>query len=407
MVAEATPGRRWKSILRWIAPLATLLGGTIAASEQSLVELEPAVAVAIAAAIAAAVAWPTARKLALPLVLLAVLSWSGAKSNIDPGLLVENRGRAAEYVLGRQLTDAEIAQTLESAERTLMLSLERQARMQLADELDLSPGDPRPEGFAQTIEARTAKLRNQTTLEEWDSLVERQAMRVQRQRKGGFFPPETDPKSLRLYADALLETVAIAVWGTLLALLAALPAAMLGSTRTLSILNTASGPAARLARRLGVFFTRRGFDACRGFNEFVLALIFVAILGLGPFAGVMALAVHTFGVLGKVFADALETVRQGEIDGVTATGASSTQVLSFAVLPQIMPYVVSQTLLRFESNVRSASVLGLVGAGGIGFLIDAKLKSYNFQEVATMMIMIIVVVSLIDFACGRIMARFT
>jgi len=156
-----------------------------------------------------------------------------------------------------------------------------------------------------------------------------------------------------------------------------------------------------------VFFTRRGFDACRGFNEFVLALIFVAIIGLGPFAGVMALAVHTFGVLGKVFADALETVQQGEIDGVTATGASATQVVSFAVLPQIMPYVVSQTLLRFESNVRSASVLGLVGAGGIGFLIDAKLKSYDFQEVATMMIMIIVVVSLIDFACGRIMKRFT
>lgn len=407
MAADPTARRGRTAALRWAAPLATLLAGTIAASQQSLIELSPATSVAIAAAVAAVVAWPTARKLALPLLLLSVLSWSGAKSQIDPALLVENRGRAAEYVFGRDLTDEQIAQSVQSAERTLMLSLERQARMQLTEELQLAPGQARPEGFDELIRQRTAELRDRTTLQEWDELVQRQARRVQRERSGGFFPPETDPKNLRLYADALLETVAIAIWGTLLAVLTALPAAMLGSSRTLGILNTAGGRFARAARRVGVFFTRRGFDACRGFNEFVLALIFVAILGLGPFAGVMALAVHTFGVLGKVFADALETVRQGEIDGVTATGASSTQVLSFAVLPQIMPYVVSQTLLRFESNVRSASVLGLVGAGGIGFLIDAKLKSYNFQEVATMMILIIIVVSLIDFACGRIMARFT
>ncbi|MEQ8843646.1 MAG: phosphonate ABC transporter, permease protein PhnE [Phycisphaerales bacterium] len=407
MAAEATPSRPWKPVARWIAPLATLLAATIAASQQPVVEVEPPIAVAMAAGLAAVVAWLTARRLALPLLILAVLSWSGAKSDLDPGLLVENRGRAAEYVFGRQLTDAQIAESYQSAERTLMLSLERQARLQVTRELQLEPSDPRPEGLGQAIEARTSELRKQTTLGEWDALVERQARRVQRERSGGFFPPETDPKALRLYADALLETIAIAIWGTLLAVIAALPIAVLGSQRTLSILSTAGGPIAVLMRRVGVFFTRRGFDACRGFNEFVLALIFVAILGLGPFAGVMALAVHTFGVLGKVFADALETVQQGEIDGVTATGASSAQVLSFAVLPQIMPYVVSQTLLRFESNVRSASVLGLVGAGGIGFLIDAKLKSYDFQEVATMMIMIIVVVSLIDFACGQIMKRFT
>jgi len=407
MADEAEPQHPWKSILRWVAPLSTLLIATIALSQQALMELEPAVAVAIAAAMAATIAWLTARKLALPLLILAVLSWAGAKSDLDPGLLVENRGRAAEYVLGRQLTDAQIAESYQSAERTLTLSLQRQARLQLTEELGLDPTAPRPDGFDDAIDARAATLRDETTLEEWDELVERQARRVQRERSGGFFPPETNPDSLRLYADALLETIAIAIWGTLLALIAALPIAVLGSYRTVSILSTAGGQIPGFLRRLGVFFTRRGFDACRGFNEFVLALIFVAIIGLGPFAGVMALAVHTFGVLGKVFADALETVQQGEIDGVTATGASSTHVLSFAVMPQIMPYVVSQTLLRFESNVRSASVLGLVGAGGIGFLIDAKLKSYDFQEVSTMMIMIIIIVSMIDFVCGRIMKRFT
>lgn len=407
MEADAGPQRHWKPILRWGVPLATLLLATIVLSQQSIIELEAAIAVAIAAVAAAVAAWFMARRLALPMLILAVLSWSGAKSDLDPSVLIQNRDRAAEYVFGRKLTDAQIAESYQSAERTLMLSLQRQARLQITDELGLEVGQPRPDGFDAAVEERAAQLRSKTTLAEWDALVERQARRVQRERSGGFFPPETDPDSLRLYADALLETVAIAIWGTLLAMVAALPVAVLGSNRTVSILSTAKGLLPGLFRRLGVFFTRRGFDACRGFNEFVLALIFVAIIGLGPFAGVMALAVHTFGVLGKVFADALETVHQGEIDGVTATGASSTQVLSFAVLPQIMPYVVSQTLLRFESNVRSASVLGLVGAGGIGFLIDAKLKSYDFQEVATMMIMIIVVVSLIDFACGRIMKRFT
>jgi len=118
------------------------------------------------------------------------------------------------------------------------------------------------------------------------------------------------------------------------------------------------------------------------------------------------LAVHTFGVLGKVFADAFDTINEGEVEGVTASGASPVHVISFAVLPQVFPLVISQTFLRFESNVRSASVLGLVGAGGIGFLIDAKLKSYQFQEVATIMLIIIVLVSIIDFGCSWIVKRF-
>ncbi|MEL6797339.1 MAG: phosphate/phosphonate ABC transporter permease [Planctomycetota bacterium] len=231
------------------------------------------------------------------------------------------------------------------------------------------------------------------------------AARAERDRSGGFFPPETSPKAIRLYADALLETLAIAIWGTALAVVAAAVVALLGSRRTLGILMTGESPPRRWLRAVGVFFTRRGFDACRGFNEFVLALIFVAILGLGPFAGVLALAVHTFGVLGKVFADAMQSVKDGEIEGVSSTGAPASSVVRFAVIPQVLPYMISQSLLRFESNVRSASVLGLVGAGGIGFLIDAKLKSYQFQEVATMMILIIAVVTVIDLVCGALMRR--
>jgi len=398
-------------VLRWSVPLATLLVASFALAEQPLVDLRAPLAIAIAAGLASAVAALTARKLAIPLLLLALLTWSGDKSEINPGLLVSNRDRAAEYVFGRSLTPEDLAQTLSRAESTLASRLESRARDQVEDELEAAggqqPTDAEVEVEVEAIVARrAAELRDGISLPQWEAMVRREAERLRRDRRGGFFPPERDPEKLARYADALLETIAIAIWGTALAVLTALPAALLGSTRALAVLSTGSGPLHRLGRRVGVFLTRRGFDACRGFNEFVLALIFVAILGLGPFAGVLALAVHTFGVLGKVFADALETVRQGEIEGVTATGASPAHVVSLAVLPQIMPYIVSQSLLRFESNVRSASVLGLVGAGGIGFLIDAKLKAYAYQEVATMMILIIVVVSLIDFGCGRIMARF-
>ncbi|NEQ51181.1 MAG: phosphonate ABC transporter, permease protein PhnE [Leptolyngbya sp. SIO3F4] len=361
----------------------------------------------MAAVVAAVVAAVSSRKLVIPMLLVAAMSWSANKSELNPSLLVDNRGRAVEYVFGRQLSDVERADLLRQAESTASLGLQRDSERSVMSALGLKRGDQRPDNFAQLVDAESERLRSDISLAEWDLRVGQIAERLAKDRKGGFFPPETNPKSLRMYLDAILETVAIALWGTALAVFCAAIVALLGSERALAILSSGDSSIRRLLRRIGVFFTRRGFDACRGFNEFVLALIFVAIIGLGPFAGVLALSVHTFGVLGKVFADALETVRRGEIEGVSATGAPAMHVVSYAVVPQVLPYMVSQSLLRFESNVRSASVLGLVGAGGIGFLIDAKLKSYQFQEVATMMIMIIVLVSLIDFVCGRVMARLT
>lgn len=394
-----------KPVWVWAIPLIVLCGTVVVLS--GLVGWNALIALSVAAVVAAVAAAVSSRKLVIPMLLVAAMSWSANKSELNPGLLVENRGRAVEYVFGRQLSDAERADLLRQAESTASLGLQQDAERSVMSVLGLKRGDQKPDNFAQQVDVEAERLRSDISLAEWDIRVGQIAERLASDRKGGFFPPETDPKSLRLYLDAILETVAIALWGTALAVLCAAIVALLGSERALAILSSGDSSIRRALRRIGVFFTRRGFDACRGFNEFVLALIFVAIIGLGPFAGVLALSVHTFGVLGKVFADALETVRRGEIEGVSATGAPAMHVVSYAVVPQVLPYMVSQSLLRFESNVRSASVLGLVGAGGIGFLIDAKLKSYQFQEVATMMIMIIVLVSLIDFVCGRVMARLT
>lgn len=385
-------------------PLAVLLVLSVALGVLTPWETGVTVAIAAAGASLAALIW--SRKLAVPLLILAVLTWSAQKSDLSPLRLIENRARATEYIFGRTLSDAERERMLDQAQRTTRLRLRSEAEKQVLSELELKPTDKRPEGFDQRVETRTAQLREALTEEEWQRRIHRTATRAERERKGGFFPLETGADSIRLYLDATLETVAIAIWGTLIAFVCALPVSLLASRRSLAILSTGGSLWHRGGRRLGTFLTRRGFDACRGFNEFVLALIFVAVIGLGPFAGVLALAVHTFGVLGKVFADAIDTIRQGEIEGVMASGAPSPHVISFAVLPQVFPIVISQTLLRFESNVRSASVLGLVGAGGIGFLIDAKLKAYQFPEVATIMLIIIILVSIIDFGCGWIVKRF-
>ena len=336
---------------------------------------------------------------------LAVLVWSWRDSEINPSLLIERAQRAQEYIFGRPIDDAARTQAREQAARLVEMGIEREVDSRLRRELGIGREDAAPPGYEDRLDDAVTQRIDALGPDAYDNLIDARQNQIIRQSRGGYFPPETGRENLRLYATSLLETVAIAVWGTLIAMVLAVPAALFAAGRSMSILIPGSGPINQASRSAGVFITRRMFDVCRGFNEFVLALIFVAIVGLGPFAGVMALAVHTFGVLGKVISEAIEAAKTPEIEGVSAVGAGPVQVVSYAVIPQVMPYIVSQSLLRFESNVRSASVLGLVGAGGIGFLIDAKLKAYKFTEVATIMILVIIAVTIIDFICSRIMKR--
>jgi len=399
--AVLRPGRRVGGLA------ATLLALLVAAATlERLTPLEQASVISIAGVLAAGVALVVSRKLATPLLLLALLTWAGAESRLDPAMLWTHRDQAAEHIFGKPLSEADRTTLRDQAERLVSQRFRYDAEERVRESLELGAHEPEPEDFDSRVDAMVDQMRSETSVAEWNRRVEAQYDRLALDRRGGYFPPVTEWKKVRLYLDKLFETVAIAVWGTALAVVTAAPAAILAARRTLEVLTPGSSVWRRVLRRAGTFLGRRGFDACRGFNEFVLALIFVAILGLGPFAGVLALAVHTFGYLGKVFSDAIESVRTGEIEGVAATGAGPAQTVSFAVIPQIMPIVISQSLLRFESNVRSASVLGLVGAGGIGFLIDDKIKSYQFREVATIMILIIIAVSIIDLLCSRIMKRF-
>lgn len=335
-----------------------------------------------------------------------VVIWAWNASEVRPGVLVSNADRAVTYVLGRTLSEDEKTQVRDQATRLVDLRIRADAEAKVRRDLGLTAGDETPANFDATVRAAVADEERLLGADGILRRVDRESARIMLDKRGGYLPPETRWSRVREYGAALLETIAMAVMGTLFCIVAAIPLSLFAADTSLRVVIPGDSASRRWTRSIVHFVFRRLFDVCRGFNEFVLALILVAIIGLGPFAGVLALAFHGIGVLGKVVADALETIQPGEVEGVTATGARPAQIISFAVLPQVMPYIVSQSLLRFETNVRSASVLGLVGAGGVGFLIDAKMSAYQYREVATIMLMIIAVVSAIDWGCGRVMKRF-
>jgi phosphonate transport system permease protein len=208
----------------------------------------------------------------------------------------------------------------------------------------------------------------------------------------GFFPPDFTRGAV--YFEQILITVKMAIWGTLLAFIAAIPLSILAAK------NTSPNPVVYQ-------ITRRILDFLRGLNEFVLALLFVASVGLGPFPGILALAVHTTGILAKLFSEGIETIDSGQVEAVRASGGSSLQVFTHAVWPQVVPHVVSMTLYRFESNVRGATVLGIVGAGGIGFYITEAIRGFDFRAASSIIIMILATVFVVDFTSGKIRERLT
>ena len=131
------------------------------------------------------------------------------------------------------------------------------------------------------------------------------------------------------------------------------------------------------------FGTRRFADLLRSFDYLIWALIFVRAIGLGPLAGIMAIAIVETGTFIKLYSEAIENLDRKQVDGVTAAGGNGLQRIRFGVLPQVLPMMLSNTLYMFEHNVRSASILGIVGAGGIGFLLADRLRAYELQEACT------------------------
>ena len=204
------------------------------------------------------------------------------------------------------------------------------------------------------------------------------------------FAPQPGSWSLAgVYAYAMVETLAIALLGTLMAAIVAFPLGFLAARNT--TLN-----------RVTQFFTRRSFDSLRGVDILIWALIWINVVGLGPFAGVLALFMSDLGSFGKLFSEAIEAADDKPVEGVVSTGGSSFSAVRFGILPQLLPVLLSQVLYAFESNTRSASIIGIVGAGGIGLILSEQIRTLELQQMAFVILLILATVSLIDYCCARI-----
>jgi len=223
----------------------------------------------------------------------------------------------------------------------------------------------------------------------------------------GFFPPDLTTSRMGKYLLSMLETVQMAFLALIMSVLIAFPLSFFASKNTLEIIIPGKQRIPVLMKRAIYTIVRFFANLSRSINEIIWALLFVSAVGLGPMPGILALGIHTSGVLIKLFSEGIEGIQQEPIDALIATGAGYVKVIRYAVFPQITPFFVSMTLYRLESDVRSATILGFTGAGGIGVYLFDKLKSYENQEVTTILIIIVITVALIDRASALIRAKYT
>lgn len=191
------------------------------------------------------------------------------------------------------------------------------------------------------------------------------------------------------YLQALGETLGIAFLGTLGATVLAFPLGFLAARNV-------------VANWLLHVLTRRFFDTMRGVDTLIWALIWINVVGLGPFAGVLAIICSDLGAYGKLFSETIETADRKPIEGVLAAGGSKLEAIRFGVLPQVLPVITSQVLYYFESNTRSATIIGIVGAGGIGLSLSEMIRTLEWEQVSFIILLLLVTVSAIDLLSARL-----
>jgi phosphonate transport system permease protein len=201
-------------------------------------------------------------------------------------------------------------------------------------------------------------------------------------------PPDPG-SSLPLYLSALGETLSIALLGTTIAAVFALPVSLLAA-RNIVPSNIIRFPIRRL------------LDSIRGVDTLIWALVWINVVGLGPFAGVLAIAVSDFGAFGKLFSEAIEAADRKQVEGIRASGGSALHEIRFGLMPQVLPVIAGQILYFIESNTRSATIIGIVGAGGIGLQLAEQIRVLEWQKVSFLILMILVAVAAIDWISGKL-----
>jgi len=201
-------------------------------------------------------------------------------------------------------------------------------------------------------------------------------------------PPDPGT-SLSIYLKALGETLSIALLGTTIAAVLALPVSLLAARNIV--------PSGILR-----FPVRRFLDSIRGVDTLIWALVWINVVGLGPFAGVLAIAVSDFGAFGKLFSEAIEAADSKQVEGIRASGGSALHEIRFGLMPQVLPVIAGQVLYFIESNTRSATIIGIVGAGGIGLQLAEQIRVLEWQKVSFLILMILVAVAAIDWISGKL-----
>jgi phosphonate transport system permease protein len=201
-------------------------------------------------------------------------------------------------------------------------------------------------------------------------------------------PPDPGA-SLPAYLSALGETLSIALLGTTIAAIVALPFSLLAARNVI--------PSGWLR-----FPVRRFFDSIRGVDTLIWALVWINVVGLGPFAGVLAIALSDFGAFGKLFSEAIEAADRKQVEGIRASGGNALHEIRFGLMPQVLPVIAGQVLYFIESNTRSATIIGIVGAGGIGLQLAEQIRVLEWQKVSFLILMILVAVAAIDWISGKL-----
>ena len=204
-----------------------------------------------------------------------------------------------------------------------------------------------------------------------------------------FFASLADTTLLVVYLHSLVETLAIAFLGSLVAAIIAFPFGFLAARNVIP----------NIFAHFGV---RRFLDTIRSVDTLIWALIWINVVGLGPFAGILAIITSNFGVFGKLFSEALETADGKPVEGIVSTGGTHWHGVRFGLLPQVLPIFISQVLYQFESNTRSATIIGIVGAGGIGQHLYEQIKILEWQHVAFLVLLVLVAVMVIDMISRRL-----
>lgn len=192
-----------------------------------------------------------------------------------------------------------------------------------------------------------------------------------------------------IFVKALFETIAIAFLGTILAAILAFPLGFLAAKNV-------------VANRVVHFLARRSLDTVRGVDALIWALIWVNVVGLGPFAGMLAIMTADIGAFGKLFSEAIEAADRKPVEGVASTGGGKLHEIRFGLIPQVLPVIASQVLYFIESNTRSSTIIGIVGAGGIGLYLAETIRTLEWQQVSFLILLILAAVSAIDFISGRL-----